>query len=202
MKNILLIIALGVVVINFNDKIDYPKENLEKINKKEIISKEEKLIIEENSEEKIVTYIENIDTEIERLDTDDKSIKEKIKNSYNILTDFIFHNGVINGITFDSLTNSAKEKVLSIYEKIDAKIENKFPDYKETIKNKSKEVYNNTKVKIEEFGQNIKEKYEKYTNDSKNEEVVEAFKNDKNNVVETYEKIKDKINSKHSKRGD
>ena len=146
MKNILLIIALGVVVINFNDKIDYPKENLEKINKKEIISKEEKLIIEENSEEKIVTYIENIDTEIERLDTDDKSIKEKIKNSYNILTDFIFHNGVINGITFDSLTNSAKEKVLSIYEKIDAKIENKFPDYKETIKNKSKEVYNNLEI--------------------------------------------------------
>ncbi len=200
MKNIILIIALGAVVLNFNDKSKLPNKNIEKVT-----IKEKNQIIEDDyikRDEKIVTYIENMDIELETLDTNDESIKEKAKDMYTTLTDFIFNNGVINDITFDSLTSASKEKILSIYKNIDTKIENKFPNYKETIKNRSKETYNNTKEKIGELGQNIKEKYQNYINDSKNKEVVDSFNNDKNNVVETYDKIKDKINSKRNKRGD
>ena len=89
-----------------------------------------------SSEEEVVSYVEEVSDEVERVVSsgeDNKSVKEKLEDTFITLTDFIFYNGTIKGVTFDELTDSAKEKVLTAYEKIDSKIESYFPNYKENI---------------------------------------------------------------------
>ena len=64
-----------------------------------------------------------------------------------MIVDFLFYEGEIKGRTFDELSNSTKLKVLEIFLKIDNKIDNKFPGYKESITETGSKVYTNVKSK-------------------------------------------------------
>ena len=103
---------------------------------------------EEATDEDVVNYVSTIENEIENINyTESKkeTIKEKLKENFIILTDFIFYDGTIKGKTFNELTTSAKEEILELYEKIDNKIESIYPNYKEEIKDTSTKVYSKAK---------------------------------------------------------
>lgn len=72
----------------------------------------------------------------------DNDFLDSAKGVFIIVVDFLFYDGSINGVTFDELTDSGKQKVLEIASSIDSTIENKFPGYKETISDKASNAFN------------------------------------------------------------
>ena len=76
------------------------------------------------------------------------SFKEKFKEYFITVVDFIFYNKEINGYTFDGLSGTAKAKIIGIALKIDNKIEDYVPNYKENIYSTSNKVYTDIKDKL------------------------------------------------------
>ncbi len=128
----------------------YDEENTSKDNRNVVddVSKNdfslEQISNDSGSEEDVVTYLEELKSEVDN----SSSITSSIKNGFIELVDFLFYDGTIRGKTFSSLSNSAKLKVLKIAFVIDSKIEEKFPDYKESIKNASSFVYDKFREKV------------------------------------------------------
>ena len=103
--------------------------------------------ISENSistDEEIVTYFTNFESEVDQ----SSSLKDTIKEKFVTIVDFLFYDGKIGNKTFNELSNTTKLKVLEIALNIDQKIEKKFPGYKESISTNSKNIYTNIKGKI------------------------------------------------------
>ena len=96
------------------------------------------------NEEDVVTNLEQLENEIDG----NSHITSSIKHGFIELVDFLFYDGTIRGKTFSSLSNSAKLKVLKLAFVIDSKIEEKFPDYKESIKNTSSFAYDTFREKV------------------------------------------------------
>ena len=96
------------------------------------------------NEEDVVTNLEQLENEIDG----NSHITSSIKHGFIELVDFLFYDGTIRGKTFSSLSNSAKLKVLKLAFVIDSKIEEKFPDYKESIKNTSSFAYDKFREKV------------------------------------------------------
>lgn len=93
--------------------------------------------VDKDSEE-VINYIENID---EKVFTDEniKNLTASVKNEIIKITDFVFNGTEINGHTFDELTEEAKLYVMDMLVKIDSKIEEVHPGYKDEIKLKIKD---------------------------------------------------------------
>lgn len=98
------------------------------------------------SEEEIVNYFEDNYNEINSNTWD--NVKNNAKEYFIIIVDFIFYDGEIKGHTFNDLSTSAKLKIISIALKIDSKIEDHIPGYKETISSNSSKIYNNVKERL------------------------------------------------------
>lgn len=142
-----------------------------------------------SNENEVVTYVEEVEKEVETLaasDGDDKSVKEKLEDTFITLTDFIFYDGTIKGVTFQELTDSAKEKVLDLYEKIDSTIESKFPNYKENIKSTAKKSYTTVITKAKELKDSIVSKYKDYVGEDQYNNTVDTFEEDKNRFQDAY----------------
>lgn len=72
--------------------------------------------------------------------SNESTIGEKVKEKFIDIVDFIFYGKEINGRTFESLTTSAKGKVIYYALLIDSKIDSKWPQYKETISGKYQDI--------------------------------------------------------------
>lgn len=97
------------------------------------------------NESNVISYFESQDYMItENYNQEDSSLREKVKNAFVTIVDFIFYDKEIKGYTFKELTTSAKLKIIKIALSIDHKIDQYFPDYKDAIKDK----YNNIKGKL------------------------------------------------------
>lgn len=92
----------------------------------------------DNASEKVVKYIENDDKNV-FTDANIEDFNSKVKAEIIKITDFIFNGTEINGHTFDELTEQAKLYVMDMLVKIDAKIEEVHPGYKDEIKIKVKD---------------------------------------------------------------
>lgn len=90
-----------------------------------------------------VKFINDLSNEVESSNKLESSIKDK----FVVLVDFIFYDGKIKDKTFKELSTSTKLKVLELFLKLDNKIENKYPNYKNNISPKGNKVYNNVKNK-------------------------------------------------------
>ena len=130
------------------------------------------IIQEENNNqtnEKTTNYSQNDETAIATFNNIEEKIddilnsenvtnaKEKIKGTFITIVDFIFYDSEINGVTFDELTDSGKQKVLEIANKIDTKIESKFPNYKDTISDTTKKAFNKASELIKKGAYNLSE---------------------------------------------
>ena len=92
----------------------------------------------DNASEKVVKYIENDDKNV-FTDANIEDFNSKVKAEIIKITDFVFNGTEINGHTFDELTEQAKLYVMDLLVKIDAKIEEVHPGYKDEIKIKVKD---------------------------------------------------------------
>ena len=192
MKKLFIMVLISTIIITGCSK---PTTEVKVTDKYEYNLIEEEVI---ETDEEFVTYINNVEQEVtaiaekKEVSAEDQKVLE---HTFITLTDFIFYDGEINGVTFDELTDSAKEKVLDLYDKIDTKIESVFPNYKENIASTSKDVYANIKKEITELKDKIKDKYidehgqENYDNlENAYNESKETLKDSAKN---TYETLKD-----------
>ena len=108
---------------------------------------------EVKTEDDLVNYISNYEVVTNNYINAETSAenKSKLKQIFITLTDFIFYNGTIKGKTFNELSDASKQKVMTTWENIDSKINNKYPNYKETISENGSKVYSGIKDKASEL---------------------------------------------------
>ena len=192
-KNIITILILiilvlsGIVIYLYRNNLKNDKSN----EKREIITNntnDNSLSINNKASENkddFVNYLENVNNEVDKVND-----KDKLKNTFITLTDFIFYDGEIKGTKFKDLTSSVKEKVLNIYEEIDSKIESKFPGYKENIKSNSIKTYDNIKDKLDDLRNNILNDYKNSIGEEEFNDTIDSFNEGKENMNDTINSYK------------
>lgn len=153
------------------------------------------------------TIINEMDNTLNSIDAESSSsnFSDKAKATFITIVDFLFYDGTIKGITFNELTDDGKQKVLELANKIDVKLEEKAPGYKDKISSSTSSAYNKASEVIKNGASSLnnfaKEKLgdENYNSiiDAKNE-LVKYSKNALNLVGSAGSKIfsstKDKLN--------
>lgn len=134
-----------------------------------------------NTDMNAIETFNNMEKEVDTLlaSKDKESIGDKAKGTFITIVDFIFYDGKIGGVQFDELTEAGKQKILSIASSIDSKIENKFPDYKETISDKAKNTFHKASDLIQKGAHNIKE----FSKEKLGEDNYNAFIEAKDDLV-------------------
>ena len=105
----------------------------------------------DNASATVVRYIENDEKNV-FTDANIEEFNAKVKAEIIKITDFVFNGTEINGHTFDELTEQAKLYVMDLLVKIDAKIEEVHPGYKDEIK-----------IKVKDYTDRITDKYYEIT---------------------------------------
>lgn len=236
-KKILLLFSTGIILITntgcYNKTTEIKKSTSEKFNEDkqekttsvqttEIIIEETKTSEQNKVQEEITTEENEIyseDAVIEEFSKIEKNITSvlneenidnvlsKIGDSVATMIGFIWYGEEIHGVTYNELSSEAKEKVLNIYYKADAAIENKFPNYKDKIKDKYQIVSSFIKDKYDDAKYNVdiwlreklgEEGYQKYI-DSK-EELKKGASESIEDMKEVKELYKQKVNDWYQKK--
>ena len=129
-----------------------------------------------NIDEKAIETFNNLEEDIDNILNSEtvNNAKDKAKGIFVTIVDFLFYDSEINGVTFVELTDSGKQKVLEIASRIDTKIENKFPNYKETISETAKEAFNKASELIKKGANNLKEFSKEKLGEENYNSIVEA----------------------------
>lgn len=90
------------------------------------------------------TVINEMNNTLNSINTESNSsnFSDKAKATFISIVDFLFYDGTIKGVTFNELTDAGKQKVLELANKIDVKLEEKSPGYKEKIYSTTSNAYN------------------------------------------------------------
>ena len=153
------------------------------------------------------TIINEMDNTLNSINTESSSsnFSDKAKATFISIVDFLFYDGTIKGVTFNELTDAGKQKVLELANKIDVKLEEKAPGYKDKISSTTSNAYNKASEIIKSGASSLnnfaKEKLgdENYNSiiDAK-DELVKYSKNALNLVGSAGSKLfsstKDKLN--------
>lgn len=135
-------------------------------------------------EEDVITYVENLNNEVDNANSN-MSFKEKFKEKFILVVDFIFYDGEIKGYKFDELTNTAKAKVVFYALKIDSKINDLWPNYKEIIGDKVNDLKAKLIAKYMDVSTTICSKYPEDCENVKND-----FKILKSSLSVTWDVVK------------
>lgn len=108
-----------------------------------------------SNDEVVINSLESSLTKINNGSTSDSSFSDSAKGVFVSIVDFLFYDGEINGVTFDELTDSGKQKVLEIASKVDNAIESKIPGYKETISDTASKAFNKASEVIKSGANNL-----------------------------------------------
>ena len=151
-------VLIGLVYSNkdviFKENISNGNETNENINKvkeelKEEVPKQNNEIIKNeitkpNYSTKDITVINEMNNTLDSIDIESNSSNfiDKAKATFISIVDFLFYDGTIKGITFNELTDGGKQKVLEIANKIDVKLEEIEPGYKDKISSTTSNAYN------------------------------------------------------------
>lgn len=210
MKKNLLIMILSIIIIILTSTtiIIYNKlqnsSNTNKTPQESLMAEKsnESIQLKKTKDEEVIEYVENINADIDEIILKEEipqKDEKKLKELFVSLTDFIFYDGEINGVKFAELRNDIKESIIEIYEKIDNKIESKFPNYKEKIKVNGKKSYNNIKETLKELKEKIKEEYINEVGQENYNTLVGTYNDsieDINNVYDEYKSYIDKTKEK------
>lgn len=96
-------------------------------------------------ENDVVQYFESNYNDI---NSNKVSIKDKAKEYFIDIVDFIFYDKEIKGYTFSELSDNAKIKVIALALKIDSKIEEYVPGYKNSISSNGNKIYTDVKERL------------------------------------------------------
>ena len=196
---IVVLIVFGIVCIySIIDKKNL-KDSKEKNNETEEIVEYEPIddqIDDVDDKTTIEKYFDNeIKKDEELLKEDTPKAKNKLKESFITLTDFIFYNGKINNTSYSELKSITQHKLLTKWYQLDSKIESKYPNYKDNISTTSKHSYSNIKSKANELKTLLEDVYiEKYGKENLNRKK-ETIEEVEQKVKEKQNEVKDKLKS-------
>lgn len=215
MKKTIIIFLILLLFLTGCSKKEETSNSSNTDQQSQIASTTESLISDDTkltNEEELVEYVEGIDEEINSIinsNSTDTITKDKLKNTYKRLTDFIFYDGTIKGKTFKELSAETKEKILNLYLTIDEKIEQVEPNYKENIASSAKNVYTSTKEKVIKLKEEIKSQYKEQVGQENYDQTIRQYEEGKKNLEDTYEvykpsveTVKDKAKETYEKNKD
>lgn len=182
----LLLIGCLIGITYANKKNEEVKEAIKEKedNNKEEIKIDSKLDDDENKEtikndnynEKDNIVIDELNNTLKNIEesTQDENFKDKASSTFISIVDFLFYDGTIKGISFDELTEKGKEKVLEISSKIDVKLEEKCPGYKEKISNSTSKAYQKASEIIKKGAENINDFAKRALGDENYQAIIDA----------------------------
>ena len=157
------------------EKEDNNKEEI-KIDRKLNDNENKKTIKNDNYNEKDNIVIDELNNTLKNIEesTQDENFKDKASSTFISIVDFLFYDGTIKGVTFDELTEKGKEKVLEIFSKIDVKLEEKCPGYKEKISNSTSKAYQKASKIIKKGAKNINDFAKNALGDENYQAIIDA----------------------------
>lgn len=157
------------------EKEDNNKEEI-KIDRKLNDNENKKTIKNDNYNEKDNIVIDELNNTLKNIEesTQDENFKDKASSTFISIVDFLFYDGTIKGISFDELTEKGKEKVLEISSKIDVKLEEKCPGYKEKISNSTSKAYQKASEIIKKGAKNINDFAKSALGDENYQAIIDA----------------------------
>lgn len=182
----LLLIGCLIGITYANKKNEEVKEEIKEKedNNKEEIKIDIKLNDNENKDaikndnynEKDNIVIDELNNTLKNIEesTQDENFKDKASSTFISIVDFLFYDGTIKGISFDELTEKGKEKVLEISSKIDVKLEEKCPGYKEKISNSTSKAYQKASEIIKKGAKNINDFAKNALGDENYQAIIDA----------------------------
>lgn len=182
----LLLIGCLIGITYANNKNEEVKEEIKEKedNNKEEIKIDRKLNDNENKDaikndnynEKDNIVIDELNNTLKNIEesTQDENFKDKASSTFISIVDFLFYDGTIKGISFDELTEKGKEKVLEISSKIDVKLEEKCPGYKEKISNSTSKAYQKASEIIKKGAKNINDFAKSALGDENYQAIIDA----------------------------
>lgn len=157
------------------EKEDNNKEEI-KIDRKLNDNENKNTIKNDNYNEKDNIVIDELNNTLKNIEesTQDENFKDKASSTFISIVDFLFYDGTIKGISFDELTEKGKEKVLEISSKIDVKLEEKCPGYKEKISNSTSKAYQKASKIIKKGAKNINNFAKSALGDENYQAIIDA----------------------------
>lgn len=157
------------------EKEDNNKEEI-KIDRKLNDNENKDAIKNDNYNEKDNIVIDELNNTLNNIEksTQDENFKDKASSTFISIVDFLFYDGTIKGISFDELTEKGKEKVLEISSKIDVKLEEKCPGYKEKISNSTSKAYQKASKIIKKGAKNINDFAKNALGDENYQAIIDA----------------------------
>lgn len=157
------------------EKEDNNKEEI-KIDRKLNDNENKDAIKNDNYNEKDNIVIDELNNTLKNIEesTQDENFKDKASSTFISIVDFLFYDGTIKGISFDELTEKGKEKVLEISSKIDVKLEEKCPGYKEKISNSTSKAYQKASKIIKKGAKNINDFAKSALGDENYQTIIDA----------------------------
>ena len=145
-------------------------------NENKDVSNNKDTIKNNNYNEKDNIVIDELNNTLKNIEksTRDENFKDKASSTFISIVDFLFYDGTIKGVTFDELTEKGKEKVLEIASKIDVKLEEKCPGYKETISNSTSKAYQKASEIIKNGAKNINDFAKNALGDENYQAIIDA----------------------------
>lgn len=142
------------------------------------------------SNTEISTYIR----EQENALNDEKTLtKSSLKECFITLTDFIFYGGTINNKTFNELTDEVKIQVLTYYNNLNNKIDEKYHGLREEIKKQSSKTYTNIKERTIELKDKVLNSYKEKVGEEAYNELVKTINDDLERYKESVAPVEEKI---------
>lgn len=145
-------------------------------NENKDVSNNKDTIKNNNYNEKDNIVIDELNNTLKNIEksTRDENFKDKASSTFISIVDFLFYDGTIKGISFDELTEKGKEKVLEISSKIDIKLEEKCPGYKEKISNSTSKAYQKASEIIKKGAKNINDFAKSTLGDENYQAIIDA----------------------------
>lgn len=151
--------------------------------------KKEEPPTEASGEDAVVAYfsLQSDTLDLYQGEKEKTGLLEKVKSTFITVIDFLFYDKEIKGYTFSELSQEAKLKVLKLALTIDHKIDDYFPNYKNTIKSG----YENMKEKMISLYLSVTSNLcDKMSEDACNQ-AKEDFNTMKENFGYTFEMVKE-----------
>lgn len=137
----------------------------------------------ESKQKEVMDYLSTVDQSI----TD--NTEEESKNNFEKIINFIFNDGKINEVTFKELSLNTQKEIIEYSLKIDKSIENKWPNYKETIKGAQSDIFNGISSKLEQELDNLNKKLKDTFGQDVYDETKESLKEQTSNAGKVLKDI-------------
>ena len=177
-----------------NNDQEQQEQNIDSSVTEVILEKTNNEVTPDNKDTYAETYFNNAYAVTEEyVSKNDETLKDKIINLGVDIVDFIFYGKEINGIKFSELTEETKNKIKEIAIKIDNKIMEKYPNYKEEIKENSSDIYQELSSKMNEIANDVDNYLSDSIGEDKYNEIKENVNNTSNEVIDVVKDISDVV---------